>query len=357
MLVLVAGVLLACQGVATAPVVDLPSTVQPHAAPADNWKSYTHKDFGVSFRYPADWQVEETPIGVTLAAPRIDGSPAGNGSIILAQYTISAGADLQDWVQIYSRFGEHPSLDGMTTQFADTTAMPFAAVGDQVVYAVQDSPLMHTEIVWIAKDGFVFRIGDLAAPEVRYVLAEITASLQFDEAMPANLGDSNRVAGDEAALLAAMARAYGLRLEEAQTAIRNSKADPPPVQAAAVYTGASPYGDGYPGFTVTYDSAEWSLVQGEGGEWDRLEHSQLDACVLYLQGGATETYDARWRQIGGQWWIEARLNEEVLLYSVDGGGASYIFGITVAEEDPLGEGLPCKRAAEQVLGTLAVGVE
>jgi hypothetical protein len=357
MLVLVAGVLLACQGVTTAAVVDLPSTVQPHAAPVDNWKSYTFIDSGVSFRYPADWQVEEIPVGVTLAAPKVDGSPAGKASIILAQYTISAGADLQDWVQIYSRFGEHPSLDDMTIRFADTTAMPFAAVGDQVVYAVQDSPLMHTEILWIAKDGFVFRIGDFAMPEVRYVLAEIAASLQFDEATPAKLGNSNSFAGDETALQAAMERAYGLRLEEAQTAIRNSKAEPLPVQEAAVYTGASPYGDAYPGFTVTYDSAAWSLVQGEAGEWDRLEHSQLDACVLYLQGGATETYDARWRQMGGQWWIETRLNKDVLLYSVDGGGASYIFGLTVAEEDPLGEGLPCKRAAEQVFGTLTVVTE
>jgi hypothetical protein len=188
-------------------------------------------------------------------------------------------------------------------------------------------------------------------------LAEIAASLQFDEAMPAKLGSSNSVVGDEAALLAAMERANGLRLEEAQTAIRNSKSIPPPIQAAAVYTGASPYGDAYPGFTVTYDSAAWSFVRGEGSDWDKLEHSQLGACTLSLQGGATETYDARWRQIGGQWWVESRLNEDVLLYSVDGGGASYIFGLTVAEADPLGESLPCKRAAEQVLGTLTVVAE
>lgn len=44
-----------------------------------------------------------------------------------------------------------------------------------------------------------------------------------------------------------------------------------------------------------------------------LQNQALEGCTLDLKGGATETLDSRWRSIGDRWWVEAKLNDAVLI--------------------------------------------
>jgi hypothetical protein len=324
------------------------------AAGNSDWQRYTQEEWGLSFRYPADWQVEPNPLGLTLVPPRVDGAPTGGGSILLEPYTISSSYDLRDYVELRSRDGEHPSLEGLGITFADPTAMPFAGVGDQVVYAVSESPLLHAETVWVAQDGLVFRITGFEAPEHRYALAEVAASLAFDAEQLASWKAAGDLAGDETVLQANMARTNAPRLAEAEGAIRNRHAAATAVGPLTVYTGTSSYGPDYPNFTVQYDPAIWQFRPSQEGGPDRLQHREWDGCTLNLASGPTETYGARWRSLGGQWWVEARLNPEVLAYFLSDDGGGYTFWLSVPEADPLGASLPCRRAAEQVLGTLVV---
>jgi hypothetical protein len=231
--------------------------------------------------------------------------------------------------------------------------MPFAQVGDQVVYAVGDSPLQHTETVWIAQDGLVFQMGGFAVPEYRYTLAAIAASVTFDPQQTPALQTSDTLIGDEAVLRARMAAIYPDSLAVSEAAIRNEGFVPAPVAATETYTGESPYGPALPGFTVQYDPAAWQFVPGEAGGWDALRHREFAGCTMILGGGATETYGARWRFIGDQWWVAARLNPEILLYSLTDAGNTYILGLSAPESDPQGLSVPCRRAADQVLATLA----
>jgi hypothetical protein len=115
-----------------------PAVVTSTAMAAGNaeWQRYTQEEWGLSFRYPVNWQVEPNPLGLTLIPPRVDGAPTGGGSLLLEPYTISPHYDLRDYVELRSRDGEHPSVNDLGNTFADPTAMPFAAVGDQVVYAL-----------------------------------------------------------------------------------------------------------------------------------------------------------------------------------------------------------------------------
>lgn len=344
----------------TAPLPDSAGGSPASAAVSDTaagWKQYIHPEWGLSFQYPADWQVEPTPVGVALAPPRVDSAPTGGGSIVLEPYTISPGYDLRDWVEMQSRNGEHPSVQELENAFPAPTLMPFAQVGDQVVYAVSTSPLLHTETVWVAQDGLVFRITGFEHPEHRYALAEVVASLAFDAEKLAAVRASGALAGDETALQASMAQRNAPNLAAAEEAIRNRQTAAPPAGATEVYTGASPYGPAYPPFTVQYDPAVWEFVPGAEGEWgNKLQHRQLESCTLNLQSGPTETYGARWRSIGRQWWVEARLNPEYLLYMVNADSGAYVFGLSTPEVDPGGASLPCKRAAEQVLATWSIPV-
>lgn len=332
------------------------------AAPAGelisaDWPTFTYPDWGVSLHYPPGWQVETGPWGVALMPPRADGMPTGGGVIVMEPYTISPSYDLADWVQWRSRDGEHPSIHNMIVAFAPTAQMPFAAIGDQVVYAIQDSPLLHRETVWVAQDGLVFRIDGFAAPEYRYPLAEVAASLTFDRATLTALAAGGTLAGDETAMQARIADHAAPYAAVTQAAVQNSRTLPPAQSTPPLerYTGHNPYGPDYPDFTVEYDPTLWTLTPAdEQSSWDWLHSQQMEDCALALSGGSTEVLDSRWRWIGGQWWVEAQVSDEIVDYSLHYADTYYIFSLAAPKVDPTNARQPCQRMAEQVLSTFAI---
>lgn len=360
-LVLLALALTACRPVSATPTnLAVPGREPASAGSAAGWPTFTYPNWGITFRYPPDWQVEAGSWGVALIPPRADSAPTGGGVIAMEPYTISPGYDLRDWVQWISRDTEFPAMDETIITFAPVAQMPFAAVGDQVVYAILDNPIVNREIVWIAEDGLVFRIDDFAAPEVRYTLAEVAASLTFDRAVLRAIRDGGKLAGDETDVQARMKDHAAPYAAVAEAAVRNRQMTPPPVQPESPlqrYTGHSPYGPNFPDFTLDYDPTVWTLRADDdgSGEGDRLQNQAIEGCTFDLKSGSTETLDSRWRWIGDRWWIEAKLSDAFLAYSLrDENAGYYIFGLAVPELDPTDARQPCRRMTEQVLSTFAI---
>lgn len=137
---------------------------------------------------------------ILLEIPDETSAPASQVNITLDSITLSPGTDLQTWVDLRNQLGatENPRAAETTVTPVETATLPFAQVGDQVVYQVIEHRLLHNEVIWLAKGELVFMVMNSSAdPQVHEQFFQLASALTFDAEQLAALRTRAQFSGNE----------------------------------------------------------------------------------------------------------------------------------------------------------------
>ena len=180
------------------PLPPMPTPAVTVAVEAD-WQTYTSPTWGITFRYPPGWAVYESPDYISISAV---GESGGEIFILMEDYLLSAQGSLREWVTLENVAIGSQGRGPLTPYYVmpiPTNLLP----GDveQGVFSTNHGRVTPTEAVWLAWNGFVFRVAsNYHRPIDTANLFAIIVTLKFDPAMEEVLRRSNRWSGDEAAL-------------------------------------------------------------------------------------------------------------------------------------------------------------
>jgi hypothetical protein len=181
------------------------------------WQTYTHPEWGITFQYPPGWEVNvpdfesmEQILGhhISLRQPSADGLQYTEIAITLDGWTISPNGTLEELVNLRG-------------ELEDTTAPELASVREKVEVVDQEQPadvddvlytsvksVMHEAyITWMARGPLVYFVASFSRdPEVTFIGREIAASLQFNADKEQVLLEKALFSGDETTIAATIER-------------------------------------------------------------------------------------------------------------------------------------------------------
>lgn len=180
------------------PLPPMPTPAMTVAVGAD-WQTYTSLTWGITFRYPPGWEVYESPDYISISAV---GESGGEIFILLEDYLLSAKGSLQEWVTLENVAIGSQGRGPITPYYImpiPTNLLPVDV--EQGVFSTNDGRVTPTEAVWLAWNGFVFRVAsNYHRPIDTANLFAIISTLKFDPAMEETLRQLDRWRGDEAVL-------------------------------------------------------------------------------------------------------------------------------------------------------------
>jgi hypothetical protein len=188
----------------------------------EDWPTYTHPHWGISFRYRPDWEVNGTEfIDIASLTPeqrdyvqtlghQIYVSPPAATSprtilIMPEQYTLSPGGSLVEWVILRNEYSE---MTGFRTDPLELFSLPAQYMPDgvdQAVYSIDERSYntVHSavHVLWLERDEVIYSIRpSYDQPEDIALAFQIAASLDFDPEIEASFREKAKFSGDEEAL-------------------------------------------------------------------------------------------------------------------------------------------------------------
>jgi hypothetical protein len=169
----------------------------------DDWLTYTHRTWGISFRYPPDWEVEG-PESMALGNPIVV-HPIGSGwrkiEISLDDFTLSAQGSLETWVRFRNEGGENSGLSTDPLHLSTLSPTYLPAEADEAIYSIGERDRGEIHTLWLASNGLVYRIRPFYSQlEDITLVYEIAASLEFDPIKQKSMRATADFAGDEETL-------------------------------------------------------------------------------------------------------------------------------------------------------------
>ncbi|MCC6456233.1 MAG: hypothetical protein IT328_14865 [Caldilineaceae bacterium] len=195
---------------------------------SQEWLPYSHEYWGVSFDYPADWQVDVPDFESLLAQVQdvpegYSVDPAGektlytvghevklyptgdaNGKAIslrIRSYTLPPGETLEDWVMTMRELSYKDRIGEGWTEDYSLALIPFPgehspAIDDLLLESIEGEDALNASI-WIALGKVVYQV-DITNPDpaLMEIAQRFVSSLEFDAAKQQELAESAPFAGD-----------------------------------------------------------------------------------------------------------------------------------------------------------------
>lgn len=206
------------------------ATVQaqaPTTAPNEEWLTYTHPEWGITFQYPPDWEVsvpdfeniEQTPedwrglapyepnpeylrtLGhhISLYPPAVNGFEAAEIAITLDVHTLSPNGTLEELVNLRGELEDTtaPELESVREKVEVVDQAQPADV-DDVLYTSIKSFMHEAYITWMARGPLVYFVASFSSdPAVTSIGREIAASLRFNADKEQVILEKALFSGDE----------------------------------------------------------------------------------------------------------------------------------------------------------------
>jgi hypothetical protein len=171
--------------------------------PESDWQRYTSPSRGITFRYPPDWELEDTAESRSVAAGAplfLDATEGNRGSImlILERYGHDESGSFAEWVTLNNEWGGMEGMGAAPLKLYNVPESELPESIDQAIYTISEASHNPPHIVWLERNGLVYSIrSTYNRPEDIALIFAIIQTFEFDEQVEAEILASNTLRGDQ----------------------------------------------------------------------------------------------------------------------------------------------------------------